>query len=43
MSEGRFFCKWCGKMKPIEERHEEIDEHEFPTWIGCKSCHRKRG
>lgn len=41
VSEGRFYCHWCGKMHPIEERREEVDNTEFVVWIGCKDCYKK--
>jgi len=40
--EGRFYCNWCGEMKPIEERREITDETEYVTWIGCVSCATKQ-
>ena len=40
--EGRFYCNWCGELKPIEERREVTDETEYVTWTGCKDCHKKK-
>jgi len=40
--EGRFYCNWCGQLKPIEERREIADETEYVTWTGCKYCHTKK-
>ena len=40
--EGRFYCHWCGEMKPIEERREITDETEYVTWTGCLNCYKKK-
>jgi RNase P subunit RPR2 len=38
--QGRFYCKWCDRMRPIEELREEVDENEYVIWAGCKDCNR---
>ena len=43
MSEGNFHCNWCGNMKPISERVQDVDDSGFVTWIGCIKCHKRRG
>ena len=40
--EGRFYCNWCGEMKPIDERREITDKTEYVTWLGCVNCATKQ-
>ena len=40
--EGRFYCNWCGEMKPIDELVEIVDNKEHVTWSGCRDCHKRK-
>ena len=40
--EGRFYCHWCGEMKPIDELAENVTDDEYVTWSGCRDCHKKQ-
>ncbi len=40
--QGRFYCNWCGEMKPIDELAEMVNDKEYVTWSGCRDCHKKK-